>query len=89
MNRRSYRAEVLEELAERGLRPLSKTDPALVREQLNDLYRLELRSLRQELRRREREEGKKLRGQYSLRVTELRNRYRLLSEPIETWMDQQ
>ena len=56
--------------------------PALVREFLNDLYRHELRNLR----------DRQLRGEFARsalagRVIELRRRYPLLSLPVDRWTD--
>ena len=41
-----YRAQVLEELQTHGIRPKPTTPPALVHEFVSDLYRYELRRLR-------------------------------------------
>src|SRR2546425_8432693 len=41
-----YRPEVLEELLEHGVRPTERTRPELVHEFVSDLYRFELRRLR-------------------------------------------
>ena len=38
--------EILEALAEHGLRPRRDTPVAMLREQINDLYRIEIRKLR-------------------------------------------
>ena len=38
-----YKAIVLEELARHGLRPGPTSQPAKLREQINDLYRIEIR----------------------------------------------
>lgn len=72
--------EILEALAEHGLRPRHDTPPALLREQINDLYRIEIRKLRDRCRA----------GEFPVtalapRVVELRKRYLLLSIPIDRW----
>lgn len=77
-----YRLEVLEEIARHGLRPGPETPPARLREQINDLYRIEIRKLRDRCRA----------GEFSTRelpahVRELRKRYMLLSIPIGRWTD--
>ena len=77
-----YKAEVLEELARHGLRPGAATSPARLREQINDLYRIEIRKLRDRCRA----------GEFSTRelpqqVRELRKRYLLLSIRVEHWLD--
>ena len=73
--------EVLEELARHGLAPRHETSPALLREQINDLYRFEIRRLRDRCRA----------GAFTTRelpghVVALRKRYRLLSIPVERWL---
>ena len=77
-----YKPEVLDELARHGLRPRPTTDPALLREQINDLYRIEIRKLRDRCRA----------GDFSTRelpahVVELRKRYLLLSIPLANWTE--
>ena len=76
-----YKPEILEELARHGLQPSSSTPPEKLREQINDLYRIEIRKLRDRCRA----------GEFSTRelpghVIELRKRYVLLSIPIAQWM---
>lgn len=77
-----YRADVMEALARHGVRPRPETPPALVRDFLSDLYRWELRRLRDRLLAREFP-----RGEYARKVVEVRRRYRLLSRPIESWIE--
>ena len=76
-----YRPEVLEELARHGLAPRPDTPPLRLREQINDLYRIEIRALRDRCRA----------GEFSTqelpgRVVELRKRYLLLSIPVDRWI---
>ena len=78
----TFRPEVLEELARHGLRPAPDTSPARLREQINDLYRFEIRKLRDRCR-----AGEFPIDDLSNRVKELRSRYILLSIPIENWID--
>ena len=73
-------SDVLDELARHGLAPTPDTRPELLREQINDLYRIEIRRLRDRCRF----------GEFSIRdlpgqVVELRKRYLLLSIPIAHW----
>ena len=75
-----YRPEVAEELARHGLSPGPDTSPERLREQINDLYRIEIRRLRDRCRA----------GEFSTRelpthVIALRRRYLLLSIPIAQW----
>ena len=77
-----YKPEILEELASHGLRPSPETTPGRLREQINDLYRIEIRRLRDRCRA----------GEFSTRdlpahVRELRKRYVLLSIPVHMWSD--
>ncbi len=79
----TYRDEVLRQLAGHGVRPDANTPPSLVRSFLNDLYRYELRRLKNRLLRREFPKPA-----YFGLVVELRMRYPLLSIPITRWTDQ-
>ena len=72
--------EILEALADHGLRPNPDTPVALLREQINDLYRIEIRKLRDRCR-----AGEFPTTELAPRVVELRKRYMLLSIPIEGW----
>ena len=87
VSRFRYRAEVLAELERMGIRPTESTDPGRVREFVNDLYRFEIRRVRSEIVEREAVEGRKLRGEYSERVTFLRDSYPVLSRPAMNWVD--
>ena len=76
-----YRPEVMEELQRHGLAPKPDTSPELLREQINDLYRYEIRKLRDRCR------G----GEFGIKqlpghVVELRRRYLLLSIPTSQWV---
>jgi hypothetical protein len=72
--------DVLEELARHGLRPRPDTSLALLREQINDLYRVEIRALRDQCR-----AGAFPMSELAPRVVELRKRYVLLSIPTDQW----
>ncbi|HEX6163699.1 MAG TPA: hypothetical protein VFZ31_10055 [Vicinamibacterales bacterium] len=73
--------EVLEALANHGLRPRADTRLALLREQINDLYRVEIRKLRDQCR-----AGEFPTTELAPRVVELRKRYMLLSIPVDRWV---
>lgn len=77
----TYRSEVLAALAERGVQPRSTTAPEVVRDFLSDLYRYELRRLRERLVRKA-----IARPEYAGHVIALRKRYFLLSVPLQLWM---
>jgi hypothetical protein len=78
-----YAPEALAALAGHGLAPRPDTEPALVREALSDLYRYEIRRLRQRLLR-----GDIPKADYSNHVIALRRQYWLLSSPVELWTRQ-
>lgn len=69
-----YRQDVLERLDSHGIRPRPSTDPELVRAFVNDLYRYEIRRLRDRLLR-----GDFPKHTYFDRVVELRNKYSVLA----------
>lgn len=69
-----YRASVLEQLSRHGIHPRSSTKPELVHEFVSDLYRFELRRLRDRLVRKEIPKV----GYYD-RVVALRRKYPLVS----------
>ena len=76
-----YRVEILDELARHGLKPKATTSPQFLRDAINDLYRIEIRALRDRCRA----------GEFSTRelpahVVELRKRYILLSIPMDKWL---
>lgn len=75
-----YDARLLEALAALGVRPSDETPPDRVRAFVNDLYRYELRRLRDRLV--SREIGK---TGYSDKVIEVRRRYWMLSVPLQLW----
>lgn len=75
-----YRPEVLAQLAVHGVVPRDTTRPELVREFVNDLYRYELRRLRDRLLRHEFPKS-----QYLGLVAQMRNRYAVLSRRIWEW----
>ena len=73
--------EILEALAEHGLRPHRDTPVALLREQISDLYRIEIRTLRDRCR-----AGEFPASELASHVVALRKRYPLLSIPLERWV---
>ena len=77
-----YRPEILDELARHGLLPTSDTPPERLREQVSDLYRYEIRALRDRCR-----AGEFSTRELPMRVIELRKRYVLLSIPTARWME--
>lgn len=82
MKTHAYRPEVLEALARHGVIPTPTTAPETLREFLNDLYRYELRRLRDRYMRRE---FSKL--DYHAHVIEVRKRYPLMSLHVQFWTE--
>ena len=75
-----YKAEILDELQRYGITPAESTDPQDVRDALNDLYRRDIRALKERLLK-----GEFPQTEYADRVRELRKNYFLLSIPIGFW----
>ena len=73
--------EIIDALAAHGLRPNPDTPASRLREQINDLYRVEIRKLRDRCR-----AGEFPTTELAPRVVELRKRYLLLSIPISRWV---
>jgi hypothetical protein len=77
----AYRTDVLDQLWSHGVHPRDTTSPELVHEFVSDLYRYELRRLRQRRLRREiPKEG------YADRVIALRRKYPLISLKPHQWL---
>ena len=79
-----YRADILAALREHGVAPTGGSRPELIHEFVSDLYRFEIRRLRDRLL--AREFPKK---EYASRVIGLRNRYRVISIRANDWLDRQ
>ena len=77
-----YRPQVLEQLLAHGVRPTAQTPPQLVYDFVNDLYRYELRRLRNAL-----VSGVIPRAGYYDRVVELRRKYPLVSFKPDLWVE--
>ena len=77
---RSFVPIVLEALAGHGLRPKADTTVDVLRAQVSDLYRYEIRRLRGRLL-----AGEVAKASYADAVRTLRLRYLLLSLPKEQW----
>jgi hypothetical protein len=73
---------VLEQLWRHGVQPTERTRPQLVHDFVSDLYRYELRVLRERLLRREFPKP-----EYYDRVVQVRNRYRLLATRPHEWLE--
>ena len=77
-----YRADVIEQLWAHGVHPRPHTRPELVHEFVSDLYRFELRRLRDRLVRKMIPKV----GYYD-RVVELRRKYPLISLKPAQWLE--
>jgi hypothetical protein len=75
-----YRPEIAAALPRYGVRLLPHTRPELVREFVSDLYRFELRALRERLLRKEFPKP-----EYAARVTRLRDKYGILMWRAREW----
>jgi hypothetical protein len=76
-----YRADVLDRLWAHGIQPTDRTPPERVHEFVSDLYRYELRCLRDRL------VGKEFpKPEYYGRVVDLRKRYPLISLRPDEWL---
>lgn len=76
-----YRPDVIEWLWRHGVHPTPSTPPALVHEFVSDLYRFELRRLRDRLK-----QGRIPKAGYYDRVVALRRDYPLVSLRPEDWL---
>ena len=77
-----YKPAVLEQLAAHGVQPTARTRPELVHEFVNDLYRYELRRLRDRLVRRE-----IAKSDYYDLVVDVRRRYPALALKPRQWLE--
>jgi hypothetical protein len=69
-----YRRDVLEQLLRHGVRPTVQTRPGIVRDFVRDLYKYEIRCLRERYVR-----GDFPKHEYAARVDALRRRYPVLA----------
>jgi hypothetical protein len=76
-----YHQQILDELARHGLRPLPTSEPGRLRDAVRDLYKYEIRGLRDAY-----VAGRFPKPEFAGRVVELRKRYWLLSIPTELWL---
>jgi len=78
----TYRVDVLEALWRHGIQPTPRTDPELARNFVRDLYKYEIRRLRERYLRREFPKQ-----EYSDRVEALRRSYPVLARPARLWVE--
>jgi hypothetical protein len=77
-----YAPAIVEALAGHGLAPRPDTSPRFLRDAVNDLYRYEIRRLRDRCR-----AGEFPSSELAAHVRGLRRRYLLLSTPLERWTE--
>jgi hypothetical protein len=77
----TYRPDVLAHLWRHGVQPTPKSDPEMVRAYVRDLYRYEIRKLRERYMQREFPKA-----EYSQRVDSLRRQYPVLSLRAFEWV---
>jgi hypothetical protein len=77
-----YRADVLEQLLVHGVRPLPHTRPEVVRDFVRDLYKYEIRCLRERYLRHEFPKT-----EYAGRVDDLRRRYPVLARQSREFVE--
>jgi hypothetical protein len=77
-----YRASVLEALRGHGLKPTPATHPDLARAFVRDLYKYEIRRLRERYLK-----GEFPKAEYSDRVDRLRRRYPVLALQASEWVE--
>ena len=77
----AYHQQILDELARHGLTPSPTSSPQRLRDAVRDLYKYEIRCLRDAYL-----AGAFPKPEFAGRVIELRKRYWLLSIPTELWL---
>ena len=73
---------MLDELLRHGIAPDAETPPEVAHQFVNDLYLIEIRSLRDKMR-----AGHIAKDDYAKLVSELRDRYPVLSLPVKFWAE--
>lgn len=76
-----YRPDVLSALWRHGVQPTPRTDPELVRAYVRDLYKYEIRKLRERYR-----QNEFPKQEYWDRVDALRRAYPVLALPARLWV---
>jgi len=80
----NYREAVLRELARHGVIPCEDTPPDLIRDYINELYLIEIRSLRAKMK-----AGQIRKKDYAGRVGDLRDQYPILSLRLDLWTEEE
>jgi hypothetical protein len=77
-----YRPQILEELGRHGLAPQDDTGTGPLRDAVRDLYKYEIRRLRDRVI-----AGDIPKQEYAGHIVELRKRYWILSIPVHLWTE--
>jgi hypothetical protein len=77
-----YRVDVLDHLWVHGVHPTARTRPELVRDYVRDLYKFEIRRLRDRYVRRE-----FTKPEYAVKVDALRRQYPVLALRASDWLE--
>jgi hypothetical protein len=77
-----YRPDILDQLWAHGAQPTARTRPELARGFVRDLYKYEIRRLRDQML-----NGQFPRAEYASRVDALRRRYAVLALPARLWVE--
>jgi hypothetical protein len=77
-----YRADILDRLWVHGVQPTGRTKPELVRDYVRDLYKYEIRRLRDRYVRRE-----FAKAEYAAKVDALRRQYPVLALRARDWVE--
>jgi hypothetical protein len=77
-----YRQDVLDQLWRHGVQPRPETPPQLVRDYVRDLYKYEIRRLRERYMRREFSKDA-----YAILVDTLRRQYPVLALTADQWLE--
>ena len=77
-----YKEWVMEQLLTHGVLPEDDTPPVIVHDYINGLYLYEIRKTKYEML-----AGEFPRSEYTDHILELRNRYPVLSLPLQFWTE--
>ena len=84
---RRYRQDILDRLAKFAIFPRPHTDPVMIRDFVKALHTMEIRTMRVEQQRRERAGDTSGRKEYREKVVRLREKYEVLSIPVQWWTE--
>ncbi len=85
---RRYRQDILDRLETFAIFPRPHTDPVMVRDFVKSLHTMEIRTMRVDQQRRERAGDSSGRKEYRDQVIRLREKYEVLSIPVQWWTEE-